>query len=228
MQKVVVAVIPAYNEEARVGASVEDARRFVDHVVVVDDCSVDGTADVASDAGAHVLRHAVNRGQGASLQTGMRYALDALGADVVVHFDADGQMRGEEIESVVAPVLAGDADIALGSRFLNKQAENIPFVRKWLTVKPAIVLTALISGMNLTDTHNGFRALSRTASRKIVINLDRMAHASEIIDQIKVHKLRFKEVPVTIRYTEESLRKGQSFFSGFVVLIDLAKHRFFH
>ena len=228
MSKVIVAVIPAYHEERAIAQSVADAARFVDHVVVVDDCSRDATGDLAHEGGAHVLRHAVNRGQGAALQTGTRYALEELGADIVVHFDADGQMRGEEIPEIIAPIMTGNADIALGSRFLGRDAENIPFVRKWLTVKPAIILTAVVSGLKLTDTHNGFRALSRSAARKLTINLDRMAHASEIIDQIKVHKFRYQEVPVTIRYSEESLAKGQSFFSGFIVLIDIAKHRFFH
>lgn len=228
MHKQIVAVIPAYCEEKAIAASVADALQFVSAVVVVDDCSKDKTSEEATKAGAYVLRHAVNRGQGAALQTGTRYALEELHADVVVHFDADGQMRGSEIPEIIAPVLAGKADIALGSRFLGKDAENIPFRRKWLTVKPAILLTAFISGMKLTDTHNGFRALSRSAARKIVLTLDRMAHASEIIDQVKVHKLRYVEVPVTIRYTAETLAKGQSFWGGFIVLADLAKHRFFN
>lgn len=222
----VVAIIPAYNEEARIRYAVRDAFPFVDDVVVVDDCSRDRCGEIAHETGAHVLRHIVNRGQGAALQTGTEYALNELGADIVVHFDGDGQMKGEEIPKMVEEVMAGRADVVLGSRFLGS-ASNMPFVRKWLTLKPALLFTILISGISLTDTHNGFRALSAEAARKMTITIDRMAHASQILDLIKVHKLRYKECPVTIRYTDETLQKGQSFSGGFIVLKDFFKNRFF-
>lgn len=222
----IVAVIPAYNEEKRIEGAVRDAKKFVSSVVVVDDCSKDKTGEVARGAGAITLRHIINRGQGAALQTGTTYALRHLDADVIVHFDADGQMMGEEISRLVDPIIKNEADIVLGSRFL-RGGTNMPFVRKWLTLKPALFLTMAISGIRLTDTHNGFRALSRKAAEKIVITLDRMAHASEILDEIVVNRLRYVERPVTIRYSEETLKKGQSFFGGFAILNDFFKDKFF-
>ena len=222
----IVAVIPAYFEERAIAGAVSDALAFVDDVVVVDDASEDATERLAKEAGAHVLRHVVNRGQGAALQTGTQYALWHLLADIVVHFDADGQMMGEEIPELVEPILAGRADVALGSRFLGRDAERMPITRR-VTLWLSIWFTVLHSGIWLTDTHNGFRALSRDAARQLTISLDRMAHASEVLDQIKVKGLQYEEVPVTIRYSEESLEKGQSFWSGFAILKDLAKHKFF-
>ena len=222
----IVAVIPAYNEEARIEEAIRDAKRFVTAVVVVDDCSRDKTGEVAIKAGAHLLRHVINRGQGAALQTATDYALRVLDADVIVHFDADGQMLGEEIARLVDPIMKGEADIVLGSRFL-RGGTSMPFIRKWLTLKPALIFTMLISGIRLTDTHNGFRALSRKTAEKLRITLDRMAHASEILDEIVVGRFRYVERPVTIRYTQETLKKGQSFMGGFKILADFFHDKFF-
>lgn len=221
----VVALIPAYNEETRIGAAVRDARAFVDAVVVVDDCSRDATGEAALAAGATVLRHVINRGQGAALQTATEYALEVLGADAVVHFDADGQMSGAEIPMMVAPILSGEADVVLGSRFLGKKA-NMPWTRL-LSNRMARLFTYLISGINLSDTHNGFRAMSRAAAGQVTITLDRMAHASQIQDLIVVKRLRYVERPVTITYTAETLAKSPSSLRAFAVVKDIFKDKFF-
>jgi polyprenyl-phospho-N-acetylgalactosaminyl synthase len=222
----IVAVIPAYNEEGRIEHAVRDAAQFVSSVIVVDDCSKDATQEKALAVGARVLRHMINRGQGAALQTGMHCALHELDADIIVHFDADGQMQGKDIPAMVDPIIHSNAEVSLGSRFLGKES-NMPFVRRWLTLKPAIIFTKLISGIKVSDTHNGFRALSRKAAKKVNIKLDRMAHASEILDQIKMHNLTYTEVPVEILYSQETLAKGQSFSSGFTILKDFFKNKFF-
>ncbi len=220
----IVVVIPAYNESTRVAAAVGDAACFSDHIVVVDDCSTDETAHVAKTAGATVLRHVINRGQGAALQTGMDFALQALGADVVVHFDADGQMRGDEIPMMVKPIVDGDADVVLGSRFLGSPAKDMPVIRKIL-VRLGTVFTMVLSGIRVTDTHNGFRAFSRKAAGDIRISLDRMAHASEIIDLVKTKRFRFVERPVTITYSPETLRKGQSTIKALLTAKDILKKK---
>lgn len=220
----IVAIVPAFNEGSRIVAAITDARQYVDHVVVVDDCSSDDTGVVAKSAGAIVLRHIINRGQGAALQTGTDYALKTLVADVIVHFDADGQMMGSEIPMMVQPIAAGEADVVLGSRFLGKAALNMPAMRRFM-IRLGTIFTIVLSGIRVTDTHNGFRALSRKAASEMRISLDRMAHASEILDLIKTKRLKYVERPVTISYTADTLHKGQSTVKAMMTAKDILKKK---
>lgn len=221
-----VAVIPAYNEEKRIAQAVQDALHYCSAVVVADDCSTDRTGQAAYAAGAYVLRHVINRGQGAALQTATDFAIRNLGADIIVHFDGDGQMEGADIPSMIDPLLKDEADIVLGSRFLGKDAQNMPFTRK-LTLAGGRLFTLLVSGIRLTDTHNGFRALTKDAAKKLRISLDRAAHASEILDLIPTRRLRVVERPVTIQYNDEVLKKGQSARPGasLTIMKDVIKKR---
>ncbi|MBI4719291.1 MAG: glycosyltransferase family 2 protein [Planctomycetes bacterium] len=216
-------VIPAYNEAERIGRTVAEMRAEYPQVVVVDDGSSDATAAAAATAGAQVLRHVINRGQGAALQTGIEYAL-RRGAGFVVTFDADGQHDVADVAGLLSPILRGECDITLGSRFLGG-AEGLPRTRRAL-LRAAVLFTRLISRVRLTDTHNGLRAFSRRAAAKLDITLDRMAHASEIIDQIRRSGLPFREVPVRIRYTAYSLAKGQSARGALRILFDYLLRRF--
>lgn len=211
-------VIPAFNERPVIGEVVTAVRALGHHVVVVDDCSSDDTGAQALEAGATVLRHPINLGQGAALQTGICYAL-RRGADYIVTFDADGQHRPEDIGVLLDTQGKTGADVVLGSRFLG-HAENIPRLRR-LILQLAIVYTHIMSGVKLTDAHNGLRLLTRRAAERIHIRQDRMAHASEIIDQIGALGLTVVEVPVTIVYTAYSLRKGQKLGNAFNILGEL-------
>jgi polyprenyl-phospho-N-acetylgalactosaminyl synthase len=210
-------VIPAYNEERAIAEVVGHLTTLWPRVIVVDDGSADGTGEAARRSGATVLTHAVNRGQGAALQTGITYAL-RRGAEIVVTFDSDGQHRTEDVATLVEPILAGKAEVVLGSRFLGT-TEEMPALRR-LLLRGAVIFTRLTSGANVTDTHNGLRAFSRVAAAQIEIRLDRMAHASEIIDEIAARGIRFVEVPVNLRYSEYSKMKGQSGLGAFRVLFD--------
>ena len=214
---VVFLVVPAFNESASVGAVCARLRGRYANVVVIDDGSSDETATVARKAGAIVLRHTLNRGQGAALQTGIDYALQR-GAEVIVTFDSDGQHQVEDVEALLAPVLEGRCDVALGSRFLSGDS-RVPLMRK-LTLKLGILFTRLVSGIRVTDTHNGLRAFSREAARKIQIRQDRMAHASEILDEIAQLKLRYLEVPTRILYTDYTRTKGQRSSAAFRIVWD--------
>lgn len=217
-------IVPAYNEAATIGRVVRDIRHEWPRVLVVDDGSTDGTAEAARAAGAEVVSHAVNRGQGAALQTGFDYSLRA-GARVLVTFDADGQHLSEELGLLVEPVVEGRCEVALGSRFLEARSE-IPWLRR-LLLKSAVIFTRVASGLRITDTHNGLRALSRAAAERIQLRADRMAHASEILDQIAGHRLAWAEVPVHVRYTHHSRAKGQSSLDAVRVLIDYILTRVF-
>jgi len=201
-----------------VGDVVASVLPRVTECVVVDDGSGDGTGAAARAAGALVVTHAVNRGQGAALMTGIRCAL-RRGADIVVTLDADGQHDPADIRALVAPILADRADVVLGSRFLG-HAHLIPPMRRRL-LRAAVVFTRWSTGLDLTDTHNGFRALSRRAASAIELSQDRMAHASEILERIAALDLRHVEVPVAIRYTDYSTGKGQSAWGAFRILVDL-------
>lgn len=210
-------VVPAYREAAVIGAVVEALRRVEPWVVVVDDGSDDGTGETARAAGAEVLRHAINRGQGAALATGMRHALER-GAEAVVTFDADGQHRPEDLPALLAPLREGAADVSLGSRFLGSTV-GMPAARG-LLLRLAIAAHRLLTGMPLTDIHNGLRALSRGAAEQLELTMDRMAHASELIDRVAQLRLRWVEVPVTVHYTDYSRAKGQRGRDALVVLAE--------
>lgn len=200
-------VVPAFNEAEVIADVVTTLKIEYVNVIVVDDGSRDETARAAKAAGANVLRHAINRGQGAALQTGIDYAL-LCGARYIVTFDADGQHDVADIARLLEPIAAGECEISLGSRFLGN-AVNLPASRRVL-LKLGVVFTRFTSGVSLTDVHNGLRAFSRKAAVHIQIQLDGMAHASEMIDLIRRSELAYREVPVTIRYTDYSRAKGQS------------------
>ncbi len=218
-------VVPAYNEARVIGSVVEELVARGHRVVVVDDGSSDDTRAVARRAGAIVLRHAINRGQGAALQTGIAYAV-RRGAEHIVTFDSDGQHAADDVEALVEPLIAGRADVTLGSRTIGS-AEGMPALRKALLAL-AVIFTRVASGARVTDTHNGLRGFTRAAAAKLDIRLDRMAHASEILDQIVRHELRYEEVPVHVRYTDYSRRKGQSSLAVLRILADYLFGRWMH
>lgn len=199
-------VIAAFNESRTIARVVEELTQKQFKVVVVDDGSRDDTRLLAFGAGATVLRHVINRGQGAALQTGISYSLKQ-DANIIVTFDADGQHSVDDLPAMLEPILSGRVDIALGSRFLEKN-DSIPRSRR-LLLGGGILFMRIISRVRLTDAHNGFRAFTAKAARHVDIHLDRMAHASEIIDQLCRSGLPYEEVPVHIRYTEYTLSKGQ-------------------
>ena len=216
MKKNTFIVIAAYNEEKNLPTVVSSLKSAgYDNIIAVDDGSKDSTYEVAKKAGAIALKHVINKGQGAALKTGINYAL-SQNAEIIVTFDADGQHRVEDIPMMIQPIVEGMADITIGSRFLRKT--KVPFARKVL-LKGSVLVIWLFYGIKMTDAHNGFRVMSRNAAQKIKITCNRMAHASEIIEEIKRNLLRYKEIPITVIYTKETLKKGHgSFFGGFKIL----------
>lgn len=217
-------VIAAYNEEKQIGHVIDGLKDAgYQNIVVTDDGSRDKTWEVAQKHGAHALRHVINRGQGAALKTGIDYAL-LQGAKYIVTFDADGQHRVEDLPAMLKPVVEGDADITIGSRFLDKKSD-VPFARKVL-LKGSVFVIWLFYGVKMTDAHNGFRAFTAEAARKMDLRTDRMEHASEFIDEIRKRRLRYREVPVIIKYTDYSKARGQSSWNALRILYKMILHKF--
>jgi glycosyltransferase involved in cell wall biosynthesis len=188
----------------------------------VDDGSHDGTGQIALSAGAAVITHPVNLGQGAALQTGIKFALQQ-DTSCIVTFDGDGQHRVSDIARLVDALVGGGAAYALGSRFLGSSS-GMP-LRRRLLLKAAIWFTRAMTGLSLTDTHNGLRAMTAEGARHIALRQNRMAHASELLEQIAASGLPHIEVPVTIDYTRYSLAKGQRLSDSLAILFDLSAQK---
>ncbi len=220
-------IIPSYNEEVRVVRQTVLpllARGYT--IVVVDDGSLRDNFMDLSDLPICYIRHSVNLGQGAALQTGMEFAKQQ-GAGLVVHFDADGQHPTDGLEQLLTPLRQGIADVVLGSRFLRKEDEkNIPLIRK-IVLLAARAVNGIFTGMWLTDAHNGLRALNQQALAEIHLTENRQAHATEILYQIRRNRLRAVEVASSITYTTYSKGKGQSSLNAFSVLVDLILNKLF-
>jgi polyprenyl-phospho-N-acetylgalactosaminyl synthase len=217
-------VMPAFNEEAVVGKTIETTIVYFPNIVVVDDCSSDRTGDLAHKAGAHVCRHSINLGQGAALQTGIDYALKQ-GAEYIVTFDADGQHRPIDAVAMVDLLVQHNLDVILASRFLGG---TIGLGKcKRLLLKLATLYTRLTTGLAITDTHNGLRVFSRAAAKQMRIRQNRMAHASEILELIGKMKLRYTEAPCTIIYTDYTKAKGQRMTGAIDILSDLLVRRMY-
>jgi len=211
-------VVPALNEAQVIRRSVSELRDVFANVVVVDDGSEDTTGEEALAAGAVVLRHPINLGQGATIQTGIEYAL-SRGAEILATFDADGQHHVEDLRKMLQVLCQEQPDIVLGSRFLGR-AEGIGRLRR-LVLKAALGFTNLTTGVRLTDAHNGLRIMTAATARRLRIRQDRMAHASELVAQIGRLGLEVREVPVTITYSEYSVGKGQRLSDSFRIVLDL-------
>ena len=212
-------VVPLYNEAQVVREVIEDARRTFPHVVVVDDGSRDDSAAQAEAAGAVVVRHPINLGQGAALQTGIRYVLERTDARYLITFDADGQHSVADAVAMVAAARRENLAIVLGSRFL-KGPSPVGWLKR-LVLATAAVVASRTTGMHLTDAHNGLRLLRRDAAEHLNLRQNRMAHASEIIRQLGATGLPWREFPVHIAYTEYSKAKGQSLLNSVNILVDL-------
>lgn len=216
-------IIPVYNEATVVGGVIRDVKKHFKHVVCVDDGSHDNSSLEIVKAGGILVRHPINLGQGAALQTGIEYAIHDPNAKYFVTYDADGQHQLEDVHAMLKVLENEKVDIVIGSRFLGKEAENMSGLKKVL-LKMAVKFTNRTSGLQLTDAHNGLRAFNRHVAERMNITMPDFAHASEIIDRIAQEKFSYKEVAVTIVYTDYSRAKGQSVFNainiGFDVLIN--------
>lgn len=198
MGSAITAILPAFNEEVSVGSVVLHARQHADRVIVIDDGSTDRTAEMAELAGAEVVRHPSNKGKGAALKTGFEAALKN-GAKVIVTMDSDGQHDPEEIPKLAAPILAGEADVVNGSRYMNGNRKSTPFYRR-IGQNVLDSATNLNSGLHITDTQSGFRAFGVRTLPSFRFGQNGMAIESEMLMDAANAGFMIKEVEIGVRY----------------------------
>lgn len=211
-------VIPLYNEATVIANVISDLLPTFPNVVCIDDGSTDGGGEIARSAGSQIVSHPINLGQGAALQTGFEYAIER-DAKYVVTFDADGQHRVEDAQTMVQRARAENLAIVFGSRFLDDRTQ--PGFLKKIVLKTAVTVTNWTTKTRLTDAHNGLRVIREDALRRVHLKQDRMAHGTEIIAQLGRTGLPYAEEPVEVLYTEYSKAKGQSLLNSVNILIDL-------
>ena len=220
----VFAVVPACNEQDTIYQTVLSLLQMKMKVVVVDDGSRLSQLQFLKTLPVYYIKHATNLGQGAALQTGTEFALER-GADIIIHFDADGQHQPTDLPKLLQPLLDNKADLVMGSRFLSP-SNKIPFLRRYL-LKTARWVNYCFTGILLSDAHNGLRAFNRNAARQLKFTENRMSHATELLFQIKQFQWRWCEVPVTILYKNATLRPGQSTLNSIRIFFDLLLYKFF-
>jgi glycosyltransferase involved in cell wall biosynthesis len=224
-KKSIFVVIPCYNEAGIIHETIAAAIEKGYSIIVVDDHSTDNTKEQLKELPVIYIRHRLNMGQGAALQTGISVALKKK-AEYMVTFDADGQHDLNDIDGMLQKLKEGQFDIVLGSRFLPGAGGNIRTVRK-LLLKVACYLNYLFTGILLSDAHNGLRVMNRNAAERIHLKENRMAHATEILKEIKKHNLKFGEFPVHIHYSDYSKKKGQSLLNSIRIFFDLILNKIF-
>lgn len=210
-------VIPAFNEESVICDVIKEVQSSgYENIVVVDDGSSDKTYQKAKDSGVVALKHKINRGKGAATKTGIE-AAKLLGADIIVTMDGDGQHDPKDMAKLIGPITSKKCDVVLGTRLLDP--EGMP----WYKIAQNHIgnfFTWYLFGLWVTDSQSGFRAYSRHASEIINTKADRYEYDSQVIREIYIYKLRFKEVPIAVRYTEYSMGKTekQGFINGLITL----------
>lgn len=211
-------IVPAFNEATVIGDVIADVGSVFDHVVCVDDGSGDDTGETALRTGAHLVRHPVNLGQGAAIQTGVEYARRQPGAEVFVTFDGDGQHRVKDVVAMTDRLSRGDADVVIGTRFGAGVTRPPPLKR--LVLRTAAWLSPRGRRLGLTDTNNGLRVFNKTVADELDITMSGMSHASEFVMLVAENHWRVAEEPVEVLYTDYSKSKGQPLVNGVNIIVD--------
>jgi glycosyltransferase involved in cell wall biosynthesis len=211
-------VVPAFNEAGVIGDVIDELRSVFRNVVCVDDGSADDTGDIALRAGAHLVRHPVNLGQGAAIQTGVEYARSQPGAQVFATFDADGQHRVTDVLAMIDRLTSDAADIVIGTRF--GPGVSRPPLLKRVVLQSAARLSPRGRRLGLTDSNNGLRVFNKTVADRLDITMNGMSHATEFIMLIDENRWRVAEQPVEVLYTEYSSAKGQPLLNGVNIIVD--------
>lgn len=212
-------IIPAFNEAPVIGDVITDVRSTFEKVLCVDDGSADGTAAIAHAAGAYVVRHPVNLGQGAAIQTGVEFGRGQPGAQLFATFDADGQHRVADVVRMVDRLYTEDLDIIIGTRFAGADPSGMPLLKR-VILRSVVLLSPRTRRLGLSDAHNGLRVFNRKVADGLDLTMNGMSHAGEIIALIDENHWRVGEEPVTVLYTDYSKNKGQPLLNGVNIVVD--------
>lgn len=212
-------IVPCYNEGQVIQEVLASARETFPNIVAVNDGSRDNSAQAIHAAGAHLVNHPVNLGQGAAIQTGVEYARAQPGAKYFVTFDADGQHQVKDVKHMIHRLRTEPIDIVVGTRFAGQEDTQVPWIKR-VVLKTVVFLSPRTRRLGLTDAHNGLRAFNAKVAGEMNIRMNGMSHASEIVTMIDEHGWRVAEEPVDILYTEYSMSKGQSLINGVNILAD--------
>lgn len=223
--KSIFVIIPCYNEARVVRKTVTEVLEKGYSVVVVDDCSKDGSKKQLAGLPVHYLRHRINMGQGAALQTGIDFA-KRKGAKYFVTFDADGQHDSNDIEGMIGLIEKEKSDIVFGSRFLPGSKTNVSGSRTFV-LNVARYVNYLVSGILLTDAYNGLRLFDRKAAENIKLTENKMAHATQIQVLTAKHKLSYSEYANNIHYNEYTTGKGLRNMDGIKIFFEILLYKIF-
>jgi len=218
----ILVIIPVYNEEHAVIYQVVDGVLELGYNVLIIDDGSEIKYDFRNIERLNIVTHDMNSGQGEAINTGFRFAINN-GFDYCISFDGDGQHDPDEIKLFGKRMRENPKDILLGSRFLTIDGTNVGFVKK-IVLKCGILLNYMLSGILLTDSNCGYRMFNKKAMKLISFQAKRMGHASELMWLIKFNKLSYSEVPVNIKYTDYSKKKGQHLLRIFPVTIEVLKY----
>jgi|TARA_B110000483_G_C18025239_1_gene476563 glycosyltransferase involved in cell wall biosynthesis len=214
-------LIPVYNEEKKIESVITELSSLFKNIVAINDGSTDSTQDILESLNVITLKHSINLGQGAAISTGFKYIQQLKNADAIVTFDADGQHSVEDAKTFAEEILLCKEEIIFGTRFKQSRS-NIPLIKK-IVLSIVVIFTNKLSKINLSDAHNGLKALKKTCLKKIDINIDGFGFESQIIHQVSKKGIRYKEMPTNTIYTSYSQNKGQKLSNGLIILEDLFK-----
>lgn len=198
----VIAIIPAHNEEKTIGKVIEDMPSIVNEIIVIDDGSTDKTSEIAKEKGAFVISFRRNRGLAIAYREGLKEALKRS-ADIVVSLDADYQHNPKEIPKLLEPIIKGDADLVIGSRFINK-AYKMSFLKYYGNIAFTKLINLLL-GLKLTDTQSGFRAFTKEVAENLRIKQG-FTYTQQMIVQAAYHRFKITEIPIKTMQREGKSR----------------------
>lgn len=216
-------LIPIFNEETKIKSVISELTTSFKNIVAVNDGSTDSTQEILESLDVVILRHSINLGAGAAISTGFKFIQSLKDAKAVVTFDADGQHSVEDAKAFAKEILLCEEEVIFGSRFI-KSKSNIPLIKR-IVLSVVVFFTNLLSKVNLSDAHNGLKAIKKTALKKIDIDIDQYGYESQIINEVSKKGITYKEMPTNTIYTEYSKNKGQKLNNGLIILEDLFKSR---